>query len=804
MAHLIRLSPRFARPILGVLLLSPSPCCTPDVSLGDYTGSDGDSDDGGSGAGSTGMETGSGTDTDCGEACSEDFAVAYLSAVNYASLEIFRRGEALCEGAQCPEQTEPLDGVPFEECTESEAALMSPLGVEEFCRFSAVWLESRLSVGFTVELERESFERTRPRLEDETAQEAYAWFPEVVSLVGPGTAYRGDVLAVGAGARNVQTSVVNEACIERLDAQGVPWSVDDLEVLCEGTWMDGGVLRPLRTRPQMEFWPNSGRTSRVTGNSCVSPGEGPDTCCTACEYALGPGVARYGVDGSQRRAIAQGTALSCDEGGDALVQCRDLVFDVARDDGLELTYEWEGSSGPWPLPLYDKLRETHPDDRPAGLVAPGLACAEDDSCAAGQRCYGVNAQGEACSAGEDCTQRTCQPAWFGRCEVAADGGGRCVDTRFDAQGTGACFVRGDTQDRLSTCDSDFNGIMTAAECCDPALGSPDDCDPHEQSGVEPIARFDRDTGLSPIAQCVCEEGQPDTCATVVQGWCEAPIGTGSEPGPDARAGQYAAPTVVAQGGVRWDEEQRHVDVNIANTGNMERAQVERCAWASFLIDERTASDGWVANESFTAELQEDHDLALCSGSSYRVDFAGPSSEHHVRSMAGNTLEGRSSFVFETAQMRVAPNSLFPTDNLQIGSCDDLSVRFSSRLDPGPRNLAKLEIRGGAPDGPLVAGGLGCSPTATPEEVAAGTIPCLSTSVEAFVGILHFEIDESIHGQVLQPGETYAVVLPGLDNIEQMADPERYAAAIHDACGMPLILEGSDAEWLVFTVDGACE
>lgn len=801
MTHSTHLSHRFAPPLLGALLLFSGSACAPDVSLGNYTGTEGDSEDGGATGDPSSTDTD--TDTDCGAACDEDFSVAYFAAPNFTSREVRRLGAALCEGTNCPSQSDSVgDSMP---CAESEEALMSSVGAEEYCRFSAVWLEIELDVAFSTPVERDSFERTRPRLDAIAIIEPYAWFPEVVAFTGPGTAYRGDITPGVNVDSDVQTSVLNEACVEQLDSQGVAWSQDTLEVLCEDTWMDQGVLRPLRMRSQMTFSPVHGKVSNTSGVSCVWPDEGPDTCCSACNYALGPNIARYGVDGSARRGVAEGTALSCDEDGDPLLQCRDLVFDVGREDGTAYSYDWAGSPGPWPLPLYDKLRETHPDARPQGLAAPGPSCTADDECEDGLGCYGTNDQGNACSTGDDCADRTCQSAWFGGCEEVA-GGGHCVDARFNARGAGACFLRDDTQARLSNCDADGNGELTAQECCDPQLGSDPVCDPFEQSGVEGIDRYDRDEQLDALADCVCEDGQPDACGSVVEGWCAAPIGSGSEPGPDAEQGQYAAPVVQRVGGVRWDEELGHMKVRLANAGNADRALVEECAASVQLIGARTSADGWIANDRVIAELEEDHDLALCSGSTYRLEFAEGSAEQHVRSEAGNTLEGRSSFVFETAQFRVVPRSLFPTDNLRISSCDDFTLRFSSQLDPGPRNRGKLEIHEGGPDGPRVAGGLDCSPTATPEEIEAGAVPCLLTSVVAVVGELQFAVDESVHGQVLRPGETYTVVVPGLDTVDQMADPERYAQAMHDACGMPLILaEGVPEESrMQFMVDEACE
>lgn len=799
MAHSTHLSHRLAHPLLGALLLFSGTACAPDVSLGNYAGTEGDSDDGGA----TGDASSTGMDTDCDAGCDEDFSVAYFAAPNFTSREVRRLGTALCEGTNCPSPSEAAgDSMP---CAETEGALVSSVGAEEYCRFSAVWLENEIDVAFSTPIERGSFERTRPRLDAIAVVEPYVWFPEVVAFIGPGTAYRGDIETGGNGTSDVQTSILNEACVEQLESQGVAWTKDTLEALCEDTWVDQGVLRPLRMRSQMTFSPVHGKVSNTKGLSCSSPEQGPDTCCSSCNYALGPNIARYGVDGSARRGVAEGTALSCDEGGDPLLQCRDLVFDVGREDGTPYSYDWSGSAGPWPLPLYDKLRETHPDDRPQGLAAAGPSCTTHDECEDGLSCYGTNGQGRACSTGDDCADRTCQPAWFGGCEEVA-AGGRCVDARFSARGAGACFLRDDTQARLSDCDADANGVLTAQECCDPQLGSDPVCDPFEQSGLKGLARYDRDEQLDVLADCVCEDGQPDDCDTVVEGWCAAPIGSGSEPGPDAVQGQYAAPIVERLGGVRWDEELGHMKVRLANAGNAGRALVEECAAGERLIGNRTSADGWIANDRTTAELEEDHNLALCSGSTYRLEFADGSAEQHVRSEAGSTLEGRSSFVVETAQFRVVPFSLFPTENLHIRSCDNFILRFSGHLDPGPRNRGKLEIHEGGPEGPRVAGGLDCSPTATPEEIEAGAVPCLLTSAVALVGELQFAVDESVHGHVLSLGVTYTVVAPGLDNVDQMADPERYAEAMHDACGMPLVLDDvvPELSGLQFTVDEACE
>jgi len=805
------------RSLTGALMLLPAlGCVKGEGLLGDYTDTDtGTATDTGADA-TAGVDSSGTTGPGCVEDCDPDFAVSYLMGPNFALRDVALLGDATCEGANCPAAVSPVgvDGTPIMGCPALEEASESPLGVEEYCRLAPVWLAVVLDVGFATAVERSSFEELRPRPDAPTLEEPYLWHAEVVELHGPGSAFRGNYEDGQLEEPARVTEVFNETCAARLTAEGIAWTPQQLETLCVGTWDDGGVLRPLRLDPAMVLTPTEGKLS-TQGSSCDRPSSGPDTCCSSCDWLLGPAVARYGVDGGARRSLTEGTAIACDPDGDPLVDCRDLVLAVERDAESSYTYAWDGAAQAWPLPRYDKLRETHPDDRPAGLEAVGAACTNASGCAEGQQCIGTNPAGDACSTGTDCTDRTCQAEWFGGCQITAGGVASCVDLRFDANGVGAClaanadFEAGGVGDRLVLCDANADGQLSESECCDPALGGSAGCDPFEQPELVELPRYDRNLSLvGTEGTCACEEGQPAVCSEVVDAWCEAPVGSASDPGPASPAGHYALPLVTRTGGVRWDEEQQTMGLRLATAGSEPRAYTEACAEARGRIEGRSAADTWMANVSFLPELIANHDLALCSGSSYRLVFAESDAAQHVRSAGQGTLDGRSEHVFETPQLRVVPGSLFPTDNLDIKSCDSFSIQLSNRYDASESNLRKLELREGAVDGPRVAGGLDCDPLADAMEIAAGAIPCLTTDVvEDYLGTLGFSIDEEIHGPVLQPGSTYFVVLPGLADIEQMSDAEAYASAFHDVCGMPLVV-GDTPEVLAlwehgFTIDGSC-
>jgi hypothetical protein len=673
-----------------------------------------------------------------------------------------------------------------------------------------------IEVGFATDVERPSFERVRLAPAG-GREEPYWWATGAVTLHGPGTRYRMTFADPDTNsAPTISVAARNFTCIDRLEDQGVAWTPATLDTLCSATRDDGGTLRPLRLATEASFVPTSGLTSALQ-NSCSTPEQGDDTCCNACDHQLSTAIAKYGVTAQgERRDPAAGTAITCDPDGDRYTECRDFVPAVDRSlDPALHRYAWDGGVQSWPMPLYDKLRETHPDLRPAALETLGAACTDDATCDEGWRCIGSDEQGRACDAGADCDGGTCRAPWTVTCTASAGTTGPtgyCVDARFDDIAATACYVaasdyeHGAAGDRLVTCDADGDGAE-AAECCDPALGGDAMCDPLMQPGVTPLPRFDRDPSLDAAWQCTCDEQSAalPECAAVVQTWCAPPLGTAEETVAPSPADGWAIQGVLRRGGLRWDSELAQLEIRLADLGGQLRGVAESCAAGRGRVPGPAPTED--VRPQFLPELDADYDVALCSGSTYRLEFADDSAPQHIRSAAGGTLEGRAVHVFETAQFRVVPGSAFPTDDLQIDACSEFVVRFSNKFDPSPTNVRKLELRDAA--GVRVAGGLDCDPDASPEAIALGAIPCLTVDLsDEATGTISVSIDANVHGEVLQPGERYDLVIPGLPDVAAMDDATAYAAAFHDACGMPLVL-GDTEEVLAlsrvsFLIDAPCE
>lgn len=783
--------------------------------VGAYDSSGTDAADGGSSDATADTTAG-----DCVADCDPDFAITRLSMPNVYATRVHLLGTdaGTCEGDRCPDElpTVMYGGEVVGACADTPEAQASPLGPEEYCRPAANVAVFDIEVGFATDVDRPSFERVRAA-PGGGGEEAYWWATGAVTLHGPGTRYRMTLAGSQSAADpDISLAARNLTCIERLEDQGVAWTPATLDALCSTTWDDGGTPRPLRLATEATFVPRSGLTSALEG-SCSTPAQGDDTCCNACDHQLSTAIAKYGVTAQgERRDPAAGTALTCDPDGDRYIQCRDFVPSVDRSlDSALHRYAWDGGVESWPMPLFDKLRETHPDLRPSDLETHGAACTNDDTCDEGWRCIGSDDQGRACAAGADCDGGVCRAPWTVTCSANVDttgSTGYCVDARFDDVAATACYVaasdyeHGAAGDRLVTCDADGDGAE-ASECCDPALGGDAVCDPLMQPGVTALPRSDREPSLDATWQCTCDEQSAalPECAAVVETWCAAPLGDPDGTLSPSPAGSWATQGVRRRGGLRWDPELAHVEILLADLGGQARAHAESCAEGRGRVPQPTPTED--VRPQFLPELDADYDVALCSGSTYRLEFTDASAPQHIRSAAGGTLEGRAVHVFETAQFRVIPGSAFPTDDLDIGACDDVVVRFSNKFDLSPTNLRKLELRDAA--GLRVAGGLDCDPDATPEEIVSGAIPCLTVDVtEEFTAGLAVSIDQDVHGPVLQPGERYDLVIPGLPDIAAMADATAYAAAFHDACGMPLVL-GDTEEVLAlsrvsFLVDGPCE
>ncbi|HWB80999.1 MAG TPA: thrombospondin type 3 repeat-containing protein [Nannocystaceae bacterium] len=797
-------------------------------------------------------------DTDCGICDPDNLIVESISGHNYASKKVHLLGPD-CEGDRCPGDIK--SGHYFVEeikpCEDTDEAKESGRP-DEYCK---VW---PLAVTFGVEfifnnlLEPTSVELVRKRPDQPKLFEVYDWKPDVVDIVGPTTRYNGDFTKGASEEPDLITRLVNLACVDNLREAGIDFGAvqnqDPVNNPCNAVRDVDGKLVPWKMRvdtPDAKLQSYKGLWTAGT-SSCDTPQDGADTCCSECDFLLGVRVAKYGLDeAGNPRDVNAGTAIACDATeGDSLVDCRNFVPSVDRqEEDYTYKYAWaDGAVQEWKIAKSDKIRETHPDDRPEGFENFDAPCSEDADCRdvhelPGTVCIGQK-NGAACRADfdEECVEnRVCRAEWFVGCKQDPNttGGmqGYCVDRRFSDAGAAGCYeatanFQGQCDDmgqscgnyksrkRLANCNSDANDTLFAAsECCQESLGGVDisadeegiQCDPYFQPEIRPISVYDRNDTLPGVTrQCVCEDDPPQECARVVDESCRDADGNIRAD----REGEYATLFVERRGGVVYDPAIKGVEWRPADLGGIPRADVENCAEGRTQIGARNRHEGWRANDTFLAEAFEDFDRAMCSGSTYTVTFATPGDGSYLRDKVGNSLEGKNEYTFETPQFHVQPGSGFPTDNLRIGACDNFSIRFSNKYDMSPENQQKLQIfRVIKGDDDLsvaddtittpnddcgeivpVAGGPGCvntrdelSPGGTLDPCAA---PCLVTDIaDQATGEIRVSVDPAEFGPVLQVQETYRVVVPGLNDIEQMNDPNLYRSAFWDACGMPLVVGG---------------
>lgn len=73
------------------------------------------------------------------------------------------------------------------------------------------------------------------------------------------------------------------------------------------------------------------------------------------------------------------------------------------------------------------------------------------------------------------------------------------------------------------------------------------------------------------------------------------------------------------------------------------------------------------------------------------------------------------------------------------------------------------------------------------------------------GQVSVRLDAEQFPDLLQVGQRYRVVLPGLDDLAEASDPDAYAEAFHDACGVPLLTgDLPEAEYVYdFGIDSPC-
>ncbi len=546
-------------------------------------------------------------------------------------------------------------------------------------------------------------------------------------------------------------------------------------------------------------------------------------------------------------------AIECDSDGDRLLECAGFrPWTSRRDETLPLS--WPGDADAtecaeqaekeacraiegctWDsgacqkvgrgITWADHLRELHPADRPAGAERANAACTSTAECRdPGQRalpgteCIGTNADDEPCAvdAGDPaCTQGRCLAEWFVACraDTATTGAqGYCVDVRHDANAAPGCTVAQqpckeglgtctstDHDERISSCDADGNGQLTAAECCEGGEA----CDPTYAPNADPLALYERAATLQGRTRdCRCSDLEEEGCTAygdpdspdynVIEQTCSD----------DEDEHDYAVNFVTRLGGVIYELSLKGIQWRPADLGGTPRAAIEACAEQRGLIDPRNVDDGWRAHdaEGIAIESYEDFDRGMCSGQVYTVEFATDTSDDAHQEVlvdkAGNTLRNKSTYTFETPEFHVVPDSGFPSDALRIGACDEFTLQFSNKYDLSPENLAKVEIRDD--DGTTIAGGPGCSPT------AGDGVPCLLVNVaEQAAGRFGVRIDPIVYGPVLVEGTTYELFVPGVQDISEAMDDEAvYRGAFWDVCGMPLVLPYGGRTGYDFTIDPA--
>jgi len=809
------------------------------------------------------------SDPDCGVCDPENLILETVAGVNYAGKVVKLLGPE-CEGPNCPGEIK--NGNYFVEkvipCAETEDAIEAPRGAEEWCKVSPLIVTDGLQFIFNNLLDPQSVELVRKSPVNPQLFEVYDWKTRIVHLEGPIARYNGDYRPGSQTQPDQISRLVSLSCIDNLADQGQNFNNESIaDGTCDGLFADpkSGKTIPLKMRMDQEVKTYPGENDgRRASQSCTTPQDGVDTCCDACDYELAVNVAKYGVNkdanlsetaeakGDQVLSPNAGTALSCTLSGDKFAECRDFVTHVNRADEVrKFSYDWNGDgkvdpgSETFRLPMQDKLRETHPDDRPAGLEQKTVPCETDEDCAAkpspnlpGMNCVGTNG-GQACSGSDpECTNKRCVAEWFVECraESATTGeAGYCVDKRWSGAGTAACFqtdvpypicldetcTATDMESagkakgrRFAFADSDFSNSISKLEGCRTELnngqGVPQACDPYFQPGVTSTARYDRKETLPSISRnCVCEEEPAAGCSDIVAKMCHVD-GDPAKPIIEGKEGQYALKFVARPGGVIYDPAIKGVLFLPADLGAMPRSFLETCsAGRAKGAGGLNIKDGWRGNDNAFFENYENFDRAMCSSATYKIVFNEPepgNALQYIRDKVGNTLAGKSTYVIHTPDFHVIPGSGFPTNNLRIGACDDFELRFSNKYDMSPSNLEKLQIveLGGTDDEPvegkLVAGGPGCAKTAADLEAGNGTVPCLSVNVrDQDIGSVRVEIDAKEFGAILQPNTgdnpvRYRFKVPGItlkpnqDVYAAMkADPAAYAAAFWDACGMPLVL-----------------
>ncbi|RMG99241.1 MAG: hypothetical protein D6705_03820, partial [Deltaproteobacteria bacterium] len=617
-------------------------------------------------------------DPDCGICDPDDLVLTSISGVNYTLTKIHIVSPE-CEGDDCPEPFEKanyfVDTIELCENTEASAESARP-GDQGYCLIAPIAIRSGLEFVFNNLLDATSLELVRKDPSNPQLFQVYDWKTEILHIEGPIARFNGDVFLGASEQPDIITRYVNLSCVDNLRLKGQSFSHEDYEDPdtnpCNQLDPDTGL--PMKMWTQVE--PPPGFPPAVTksydgewdsrGNSCDTPTSGPDTCCSVCDFETTVNVAKYGVmPGSDVwRNPNTGTAITCDPMGNKFEDCAEFEPWTNREREVRTyTYAWSSPDvrETFKIPVYDKLRETHPDERPQFVEDRSAApsCTTTSDCRdvhnlPGTECVGVKDSGGqqvSCSMNDpDCTNGRCLAEWFVTCRADNNttGGdvGYCVDKRFNSFAAGACYqataefplvdpdsgqLSGQTANagsQLVMCDTNENNELSAQECCLSALGSPADqeaCDPIFQTNVRPVSLYSRNSNLPDEARtCICrsdyeaaypgDEGR--TCREMVEKLCLDDEGN-MRP---EREGDYAVKWVTKVGGVVYDPAIKGFDYRPAHIGNMQRATIEACAENASRIGARNVRDGWRLNDPFVPHAFEDFDRAICSGQEYTIVF----------------------------------------------------------------------------------------------------------------------------------------------------------------------------------------
>jgi hypothetical protein len=397
-------------------------------------------------------------DPDCGVCDPDNLYLQNITGVNYANRKVHVLSPD-CVGDACPA---PFDeGKVFIEkiglCQDTEEAQNSSRP-DEYCKIAPGIIWDGIAFMFNNLLDPTSIELVRKSPSDPNFFEVYDWKTQVLYLEGPMTRYHASYVEGDGNEPGEVIKLNSKACIDNLRDLGIDFDGEVLSQnpdICEGVFEDGDRVVPLKTRLEGRFDSYRGESDWRAG-SCDTPDEGPDTCCTVCEYELGVNVWKYGqnAEGEQLGPGEPGgkrSAIFCDSSGlgNPFVECRDFIPHVDRSyEEKDFFYDWDGDGEPeqHKIALKDKFHETHPSDRPEGWEHAAVECESDQDCVdaqlGGTQCIGTNSEGS-CFPGLGCSDTRCRATWYVDCVAYAEttgNAGFCVDKRHRDTGAGASAI----------------------------------------------------------------------------------------------------------------------------------------------------------------------------------------------------------------------------------------------------------------------------------------------------------------------------------------------------------------------------